>query len=246
VTVGGKSVGISTGSAALSAIDTGTTLIGGPSDDVAAIWAAVPGSAQSRTNQGFFTYREYDSHHAPAFRSKNLNCIACATKLEISLSFGGKSWPINPVDMNLGPISRGSSQCTGAIFDLSQGSSIGSGSGNPGWVVGDTFLVRSSFRGIVLSSTDTLPCRRRKTSTPFSVLPLPPSDLPSSPLQPADQVRDHRHLSAAYHSRLRSLLLLLCLSQVRPLERWEVLQAHPVRCVFLYCLFPRIVLNAEI
>ncbi|KAG6810685.1 hypothetical protein H0H92_010741 [Tricholoma furcatifolium] len=44
ITVQGKEVATSTGSAALSAIDTGTTLIGGPTADVEAIWAAVPGS----------------------------------------------------------------------------------------------------------------------------------------------------------------------------------------------------------
>ncbi|KAJ3490948.1 hypothetical protein NLJ89_g11387 [Agrocybe chaxingu] len=50
--------------------------------------------------------------------------------------------------MNFGPESRGSSQCVGAIFDLTLGSNIVSGSGNPSWVVGDTFLknVYSVFR----------------------------------------------------------------------------------------------------
>jgi len=47
--------------------------------------------------------------------------------------------------MNLGQLSRGSSQCLGAIFDLSLGSNIPSGSGNPSWVVGDTFLVCKSL-----------------------------------------------------------------------------------------------------
>lgn len=58
VTVQGKSVQVATGSSALSAIDTGTTLIGGPSTDVAAIWAAVPGS-QPLLGQmaGFYGFR---------------------------------------------------------------------------------------------------------------------------------------------------------------------------------------------
>ena len=57
VTVNGKSVAITTGTAALSSIDTGTSLIGGPTDDVAAIWAAVPGSAASQDSKGFFEFR---------------------------------------------------------------------------------------------------------------------------------------------------------------------------------------------
>jgi cathepsin D len=52
-------VQIATGSQALSAIDTGTTLIGGPSTDVQNIWAQVPGSAPLTGNmQGFYGFRE--------------------------------------------------------------------------------------------------------------------------------------------------------------------------------------------
>jgi cathepsin D len=129
ITVQGQSVQISTGNAALAAIDTGTTLIGGPTADVNAIWAAVPGSAAVENQQGFFSF-------------------PCSTSVQVTLSFGGKAWPISTTDMNLGQISRGSSQCLGAIFDLSLGSNIPSGSGNPSWVVGDTFLknVYSVFR----------------------------------------------------------------------------------------------------
>lgn len=62
LTVNGKSVTISTGNAALSAIDTGTTLIGGPTDGVQNLYAAIPGSqALSGSMEGFFAFRE--SHH---------------------------------------------------------------------------------------------------------------------------------------------------------------------------------------
>ncbi|KAF8813965.1 acid protease [Phlegmacium glaucopus] len=121
LTANGKSVPVSGGDNAVSAIDTGTTLIGGPTADVAALYSAIPGSAPSTANPGFFTF-------------------PCSTQVSVSMSFGGKLWPINPIDMNTGPDTRGSTQCAGAIFDLSQGISIPPGSGNPGWVVGDTFL----------------------------------------------------------------------------------------------------------
>jgi len=121
VTVQGKNVPIATGNSALSAIDTGTTLIGGPSTDVANIWAAVPGStALGGQMTGFYGF-------------------PCSTNVQISIAFGGNSWPISTADMNLGSSSV-SGQCVGGIFDLTAGSNAGGGGGNPNWVVGDTFL----------------------------------------------------------------------------------------------------------
>jgi len=64
------------------------------------------------------------------------------------MAFGGKSWPINAKDMNLGRVNTGGTICAGAIFDLNVGSNIGQGGGSPSWVVGGTFLknVYSVFR----------------------------------------------------------------------------------------------------
>ena len=59
--------------------------------------------------------------------------------MKVSISFGGTLWPISPVDMNLGRLDG--DLCLGGIFDLTQGSDVGTGGGNPNWVVGDTFLV---------------------------------------------------------------------------------------------------------
>ncbi|KAI0780262.1 aspartic peptidase domain-containing protein [Fomes fomentarius] len=128
ITVQGKSVSIPTGDDALSAIDTGTTLIGGPSDAVNAIYGAIDGAQPlGGSMEGFWAF-------------------PCDTEVQISIAFGGKSWPISDADMNLGTVARGF--CLGGIFDLSLGSNIGSGGGNPVWVVGDTFLknVYSVFR----------------------------------------------------------------------------------------------------
>ena len=62
------------------------------------------------------------------------------------MAFGGRSWPIDAQDMNLGQVSTGI--CAGGIFDLTAGSDVGEGGGNPNWVVGATFLknVYSVFR----------------------------------------------------------------------------------------------------
>jgi cathepsin D len=119
-TMNGQQISI-TPSTALSAIDTGTTLIGGPTADVRRIWAAVPEARPlSGANAGYFA-------------------IPCSLQLNVTIAFGGKSWPINSDDMKLR--TNTANVCIGSIFDLSQGSSAGGGGrGNPQWVVGDSFL----------------------------------------------------------------------------------------------------------
>ncbi|KAH8995236.1 acid protease [Lactarius hatsudake] len=128
ITVNGKSVSLPSGDLAVAAIDTGTTLIGGPTAAVKAVWAAVPGAVALDGNlAGFFAF-------------------PCSTDLAISMSFGGPSWPISLADMNLGTVGNG--RCLGAIFDITQGTNVTPGQGNPAWIIGDTFLknVYSVFR----------------------------------------------------------------------------------------------------
>lgn len=122
MTVQGNSVTLPTGTESYSAIDTGTTLIGGPSSAISAIFAQIPGSAPGTGNfEGYFTY-------------------PCDTQVNVSISFGGPSWSINPADFKLTQVSN--SECVGAFFEMTTGSSA------PAWIVGDTFLknVYSVFR----------------------------------------------------------------------------------------------------
>jgi cathepsin D len=131
LTVNGAAVSLST-SNPLSAIDTGTTLIGGPHDDVVSFYNAIPGSISlGNSDPGFYAF-------------------PCSTDITVSLNFGGQSWPISPQDFNTGSVSEGrnSALCTGAIFDLSLGSDNIPGSSTPSWIFGDTFLknVYSVFR----------------------------------------------------------------------------------------------------
>jgi len=59
VTVQGNSISVPTGSSAISAIDTGTTLIGGPTAQVQAIWNAVPNAQEIGSQMpGFWAFRE--------------------------------------------------------------------------------------------------------------------------------------------------------------------------------------------
>ncbi|KAJ7176805.1 aspartic peptidase A1 [Mycena filopes] len=165
VTVQGKSVQISSGNAALSAIDTGTTAIGGPTDDVQAIWAAVPGSSavQERGGEGFFQF-------------------PCTTSVSVTLSFGGQAWAISPEDLSLGQLEPGSSMCLGAIFDLSLGTDTGGGA--PSWVVGDTFLknVYSVFRQNPMSVGFAQLASGGPSSSGGSAAPTKSASLPDAPI----------------------------------------------------------------
>ena len=59
----GKTVNIGPSSGNSAAIDTGTTLIGAPTDAVNAIWGAVSGSEPLTGNMtGFFAFRTYSFH----------------------------------------------------------------------------------------------------------------------------------------------------------------------------------------
>ena len=147
----GANVNIGTGNSA--AIDTGTTLIGAPTTAVEAIWSSVPGAEPlSGQMAGFWAFRTY-LHVPPSplaypnakkFYMEDLiplsHHTACSTStnLNISMSFGGPSWPISISDLSLG---TNNGQCVGAIFDIELGTST-SGSDIPSWIVGDTFLVR--------------------------------------------------------------------------------------------------------
>ncbi|KAJ7155447.1 aspartic peptidase domain-containing protein [Mycena crocata] len=122
ITVQGNSVAVTSGTDSYAAIDTGTTLVGGPSDQIANIYAQIPNSEAGTGNyEGYYLY-------------------PCDTSVTVTLSFGGKSWAISPVDFELQAIGQGT--CVGAFFTLTTGDSA------PSWIIGDTFLknVYSVFR----------------------------------------------------------------------------------------------------
>ncbi|KAJ7117109.1 aspartic peptidase domain-containing protein, partial [Mycena epipterygia] len=121
ITVQGESVSV-TASTALAVFDIGTNLIVGPATDVRAIWATVPGASVYPNQAGFFQY-------------------PCSTSVNITLSFGGKAWAINPADINIGPISGGS-LCIGVIIADTTSNPT------PSWNFGTPFLmnVYSVFR----------------------------------------------------------------------------------------------------
>ncbi|KAJ6588478.1 aspartic peptidase domain-containing protein [Mycena capillaripes] len=158
VTVYGTSVGVNSGTA-LSAFDTATTVIAGPAADVQAIWAAVPGASVNPNQAGTYQF-------------------PCSTNVNITVSFGGKTWTIDPVDVNFGPVSSGSSQCTGSIIEFA-----GSGT-QPRWVFGTPFLrnVYTVFRqnppAVGFADLSTAAGGTASIAPPTSSSPSPTSSIP--------------------------------------------------------------------
>ncbi|KAJ6535773.1 aspartic peptidase domain-containing protein, partial [Mycena capillaripes] len=111
-------------SSSVVVFDLGFEGIGGPASDIEAIWKAVPGAIPLNQGQGKYQF-------------------PCKTNVTISVSFGGKVWPIDPIDINLGPVENGSSQCIGAMEVWSPYTAPG-----PNWNFGRAFLknVYSVFR----------------------------------------------------------------------------------------------------
>jgi cathepsin D len=135
INVQGKAIQLADRDMVDVAVDTGTTLIGGPTAAVRAIWSTVPGVVPISNLPGHYAF-------------------PCNTEVKVSMSFGGKSWDIDPTDMNLGSISETNNDlCLGAIFDLTAGTDVTEGGGNPRWLVGDTLLknVYTVFRADPLS-----------------------------------------------------------------------------------------------
>ena len=129
-----NSVSLPSTSSSLVAIDTGTTLVGGPSEQISELYAQIPGSAVGTGNlQGYYTYRTHSL--CPCLIAwVDVLSLACSTTVNVALSFGGQNWSISPDDFMLQKMSN--NLCLGAFFE------IDSSQNNNGvsWIIGDTFL----------------------------------------------------------------------------------------------------------
>jgi len=97
-----------------AAIDTGTTLVGGPTDAISALFAQIPNSQPGTGDlEGYYIY-------------------PCSTSVTITMTFSSKTWTIDPADFLL--MRASNTMCVGAFFALSLSGSA------PQWIVGDTFL----------------------------------------------------------------------------------------------------------
>ncbi|KAJ6631027.1 aspartic peptidase domain-containing protein [Mycena sp. CBHHK59/15] len=116
VTVNGKEISIA-GKTAL--MDTGTTLLGVPPKDAAAIHAKIPGAQLLNSGQ----YK-----------------VPCNTTASVALTFRGTSFPIDKKDLPFASFGRTTGDCQSGISSMI-------GTSNPEqWLVGDTFLSRCIFR----------------------------------------------------------------------------------------------------
>lgn len=115
ISVAGTTVNL--GSSVNAAIDTGTTLIGGPSSTVAAIYAAIPGSKPM--TGGYAGYYEYP----------------CSTSISLQMTFGTFTVEITEADFNIGSYGVDGTMCIGGVYTQSLSSSSA-----VQWIVGDTML----------------------------------------------------------------------------------------------------------
>ncbi|KZT07401.1 aspartic peptidase A1 [Laetiporus sulphureus 93-53] len=119
ITVGGTAITLTSGSDSYAAIDTGTTLIGGPSAAIAEIYAKVDGAVAGTGNlEGYYTY-------------------PCSTSVTVAFKFGSSSnsWSVSPDDFEFEQANEDGSECIGAFFVIDN-----AGTSAPAWIVGDTFL----------------------------------------------------------------------------------------------------------
>ncbi|PWN47446.1 acid protease [Violaceomyces palustris] len=117
ISVNGQSANIAANQ--LAAIDTGTTLIGGPASSIAAIYAQIPGSRYRTDMPGFYTF-------------------PCDSNVNVEFTFGGKNFKMSTADTNLGNYPYVfSTGCLGSFFSVDLGSDA---YGVPQWIVGDSFL----------------------------------------------------------------------------------------------------------
>ncbi|CAE6470622.1 unnamed protein product [Rhizoctonia solani] len=147
ITVNGNDISAaeSSASSALAAIDTATSLIGGPASVVGNLYAAIPGAQRGQgVLEGFWTFRESWSIYKPA-ASLGLtffpNNQACSEKVELTLNFGGRAWAMASDDFALTTDISGT--CVGAIFETSLGDP--DNSQIPQWYIGASFLVNNLF-----------------------------------------------------------------------------------------------------
>ncbi|KAJ7271774.1 aspartic peptidase domain-containing protein [Mycena rebaudengoi] len=116
ITINGKTITVPDASS-LSTFDTMSDSIHGPTSEVAAIWDAILGSSGKPSGD--------ELYHFP-----------CNTEVNITISFGGNAWPLNPTDLSRGVAFDDTSMCLGNIIGFDGGAS--------NWTFGTAFLVPPS------------------------------------------------------------------------------------------------------
>ncbi|EPS95689.1 aspartic protease [Fomitopsis schrenkii] len=116
--IGGASVNVgnkTTNSGFQTVIDSGTTIMYGPSSAVETFYASVPGSSMFDSQNGFYQY-------------------PCNATPQVAFNWGGKNWNVSAANFNLGKTSNTSQYCIGAL------ASQNLGLGDNVWLLGDSFM----------------------------------------------------------------------------------------------------------
>ncbi|KAJ3479077.1 hypothetical protein NLI96_g9312 [Meripilus lineatus] len=100
-----------------SIVDSGTSFIFGPADQVKEFYDSIPGSQLFDEENGLYSYP----------------CTG-KTVFKVAFQWGGQAWAISPKDFNLGETLAGSGQCVGAI------SGVDIGLGDNVWQLGGSFM----------------------------------------------------------------------------------------------------------
>jgi len=127
ISVNGQDLGLT---GRTSILDTGTTLIIAPSNDVTAVHAKIPGAKSD--GQGGFT-------------------IPCTNTAVLSMTFGGQQFDINPLDLLFTPVDPNNLQ--GECISALAAGQIG---GPLQWLAGDVFLKNAYYSTNVDKNTITL------------------------------------------------------------------------------------------
>ncbi|CAE6497762.1 unnamed protein product [Rhizoctonia solani] len=118
LTTGSSSVGSTVAYSGAMIIDSGTTVIVGPTSSVSSWWSKVSGAAACSTSvcgtTGYYTY-------------------LCASPPTVSFTFNGAKFTIPSSDFNLGTVDNAGTRCVGAIVGTS-------GVPDNAWIVGDTLM----------------------------------------------------------------------------------------------------------
>lgn len=119
ITLGGVSVSnssVDVGETNKAAIDSGTTLIGGPESVIAAMYAKIDGASAISGADGYYQY-------------------PCANNVDATLTFGDQQYALGSNQFEVAALDSSGEYCMGAFF------SVGSTSSSTlQWIVGDAFL----------------------------------------------------------------------------------------------------------
>ncbi|CAO1638045.1 unnamed protein product [Parajaminaea phylloscopi] len=119
ITLGGVTVNqtaVDIGSTNKAAIDTGTTLIGGPDSIVADLYSRIEGASAIAGADGYYQF-------------------PCSSKVTTTMTFGDQQYTISPQQFNVAQVDASGTYCMGAFFSVGSSSSS-----NLQWIVGDSFL----------------------------------------------------------------------------------------------------------